>query len=107
MKSRVFSLSLLAGSSPSSSDETRTEVTVRYLQRRLASVRFTGRGRAGFCNSRGALRHWSVFRAPHHACKQAARCFTNAFDVLLWLFAHHVEQHAQERLNCPTKILKD
>lgn len=35
-----------------------------------------------------------LLRAPHHACKQAARCFSKSFEVLRCVFAHD-EQHAR------------
>ena len=45
------------------------------------------RGRAGFCDFCRSLTGWSI-RAPHQACKQAARCFTKCLEVLLTAVAH-------------------
>lgn len=105
--------------SPSLSDETRTEVTVRYLQRRLASVRTTGRGRAGFlefligggCTSAGdrwqrVVRYSRCtnlfgpfkaarrsFRSLRHALQKPRRVFAVLFRPSLSFGAFHGPNH--------------
>jgi hypothetical protein len=63
--------------------------------------------------SPGVLNLFGPFQAARRSirallkfCQEPSRRFTKCFEVLSAVFVHD-EQHAQERFECPTKVLKE
>ena len=89
-----------------SRDRVRTVVRVRCYSQALATVRYDRQGHAGFWNLGGAYGLHSPFSSLRKFCQEPRGVLSVLFSPCLRLLLH-VKQHAQERLECPTKVLKE